>query len=108
MFLFFFFLIIPPAEDNEVENCMAKYSRYVTYLDQSWSLKINNGHVTHLGKQNWPIGGCTVLYATLSLYEIILWHYTHRNSLYKQGKLGRTLKDTVGTTVSGFLVLFTY
>ena len=38
--------------DNEVENCMANELGHVTYLDQSWTFKINNGHVTHQGKQN--------------------------------------------------------
>ena len=44
--------IIPPDEDIEFENCMGKYLGHVTYLDQSWSFKINTGHVTHQGKQN--------------------------------------------------------
>ena len=39
-------------EDNEVENCMAKYLGHMTYLDQSRSFKINTGHVTHQDKQN--------------------------------------------------------
>ena len=58
-------------EDDEVENCMAKYLGHVTYLYQSWSFKINTGHVIHQGKQNWPIGGCAILCTTLFLYEII-------------------------------------
>ena len=45
------------------------------------------------------------MYTALSLYEIIKSHHTHKNSLYKQGKLGRTVIDTIGTAVSGFLVL---
>ena len=78
---------------------------HVTLLGPIRAFKINNGHVTQLGKKNWPIGGFAILYTALSLYEIIKWHHTHRNSLYKQGKLGRTVLDTIGTTVSGFPVL---
>ena len=69
------------------------------------SFKINNAQVTLQGKQNWPIGGCAILYTALSLYEIIKWHHTQRNSLYEQWKLGRTVTDTIGTAVSGFFVL---
>ena len=69
------------------------------------SFQRNNGHATHQGKQNWPIGGCAILYTALSLYEIIKWHHTHRNSLYKQWKLGRIVTDTISTAVSGFFVV---
>ena len=31
------------------------------------------------------------MYTTLFLYEIIKWHHTLRKSLYKEGKLGRTV-----------------
>ena len=55
------------------------------------SFKRNIGHVTQQGKQNWPIAGCAIMYIALSLYEIIKWHHTHRNFLYKQRKLGRTV-----------------
>ena len=45
--------------------------------------------------------------AALPLQEIIKWYHTHRHSIYKQGKLGRTVTDTIGTAVSGFFaVLF--
>ena len=60
--------------------------------------------MTHQGKQNWPLGGCAILYTAPSLYKIIKWHHTHRNSLYKPGKLGRTATGTIGTAVSGFFV----
>ena len=50
---------------------MAKYLGHVTYLDQSWSFKLNTAHVTHQGKQNWLIGGCAILYTAFSLYQII-------------------------------------
>ena len=61
--------------------------------------------MTQQGKQSWTIGGCALLYAAHFLYEIINWHHTHKNSLYKERKLGRTVIDTIGTPVSGFFVL---
>ena len=36
----------------KLKTAMAKYLGHVTYLDQSWSFKINTGHVTQQGKQN--------------------------------------------------------
>ena len=81
IFLFFLKKIIPPDEDNEVENCMAKYLGHVTYFDKSWSFRINTGHVTHQGKQNWPIEGCAILCTHLSLYEII-YDIIHIEILY--------------------------
>ena len=102
----FFFKIIPPDEDNDVENCMASELGHLTSFGPIRSFKPNNCHVTQQDKQNWPIGGCAILYTALSLYEIIKWHHTHRNSLYNQGKLGRAFIDTIGTAVSEFLVLY--
>ena len=64
--------------------------------------------MAHQGKQNWPIGGCAILYTTFSLYEIILWHHAHRNPLYKQAKLGGTVINTIGTAVSGPLCYLSY
>ena len=43
--------IIPSDEDNRVENCMANCCGHVTHSDQSELIKINNDHVTHLGKE---------------------------------------------------------
>ena len=45
---------------------MANDLGHVTYLDQSGSSKINNGHVTQQGKQNWPMEGCEILQSTFS------------------------------------------
>ena len=41
-------------------------------------------------------------------YEVIQWHHTYRDTLYKQGQLGVTIIDTIGTAVSGSLLLFHY
>ena len=42
--------IIPPDEDNSVENSMADCFGHMTRMDQSESIKTNTDHVTHKGK----------------------------------------------------------
>ena len=42
--------IIPPDEDNLVENCNGISIGHVTLIDQSESSKIITSHVTHEGK----------------------------------------------------------
>ena len=49
--LFFLKKIIPPDEDNEVENCMANELGHVSFFGPIRSFKINNCHVTRQGKQ---------------------------------------------------------
>ena len=53
-----------------VENCMANELGHMTIIRPISSFKINSGHVTHWGKQNWPIGACAIRHLPFSLYEI--------------------------------------
>ena len=46
---------------------------------------------------------CNSVHYCLSVPTV---HHTDRNSLYKEGKLGRTVIDTIGTAISGPLYCF--